>query len=147
MTLILSSNTSYTSLCVSSIRRDHKPCISYFNASGFPIPSNGDACAENINFIIRLVILRSCSIHHAKSSNPFGVNSKFLTGFPQWYCFGLLARLKDVLLHCCALHQIRGFLFGSDFSFDFSPRLDGNHGCSCCSRAIRKIANINGCDW
>src|ERR1035437_3066045 len=85
--------------------------------------------------MIRRACARSCSTHHARSSNAAASNSKFFNGFVKREPLLTLLRLKDAALHGFRLQKVSRFPFG----FNVAPQRDRhNHG----SRLAALIGDI-----
>src|ERR1035437_5498103 len=75
--------------------------------------------------MIRRACARSCSTHHARSSNAAASNSKFLNGFVKREPLLTLLGFKEAALHRLRLQQVSRFPFGRDVA----PQRDRhNHG-------------------
>src|SRR5438876_11889960 len=71
---------------------------------------------------MRRAIARSCSTHHARSSNAAASNSKFLNGCLEREPLLTLLRFEKTALHRVRLEEVRRFPLG----FYLSPPRDGN---------------------
>src|SRR5438876_4515568 len=71
---------------------------------------------------MRRAIARSCSTHHARSSNAAVSNSKFLNGCLERETLLTLLRFEKAALHRVRLEEIRRFPLG----FDLAPQRNGH---------------------
>lgn len=124
--------------CSSVIRLDQQPLNSCFKGSGLPMPPKGSRSICRIKSIILKAVLRSCFIHHAKSSKALRSNSKFLTNFLKRYAFFSIFSFQNTLPHIFAFQKISGFFF----RFNFAPNFYRHNHADRVANRIRNILNF-----
>ncbi len=123
------------------MRRDQQPLSSCYRGSGLPRPARGWRCVSRINRMIRSACVRSCSTHHAKSSNAAGSNSKLFKRFLERDAALTLFSFQQTLSHHRTLQQVGRF----DFGLDLSPQLDRYDHAEGLTVLVRNVLNTVFC--